>query len=77
MFVKKKLDRKKKNFDELQQLYSWIFFTEILQTLHLPMYTKESLRFLLFCLDLELSAKIKKTWFLNTNRNQVFYVFIN
>ena len=27
---------------------------------------------LLFCLDLELFAKIKKTWFLHTQRNQVY-----
>ena len=32
----------------------------------LPMSTKECAGFFLFCLDLELIAKIRKTWFLHT-----------
>ena len=33
---------------------------------YLPMTTKGCVGFFLFCLDLELFAKIKKTWFLRT-----------
>ena len=34
---------------------------------HLPMSTIECSRFFLTCVDLELFAKIKKTWFLHTH----------
>ena len=33
---------------------------------YVPMSTKRCTGFFLFCLDLELFAKIKKTWFLHT-----------
>ena len=50
-----------------------IFCWNFAYAFYLPMSTKECSAFLLFCLDLELFAKIKKTWFLHT----FFYIFNN
>ena len=39
---------------------------------YLPISAKWSSRYFLFCLDIELFAKIKKIWSLDTHRNQVY-----
>ena len=58
---------KLQNFDELQLPYNSIFFAKkILHVSYLPMSTKGCEGFVLFYLDLELFAKIKKIWFLHT-----------
>ena len=43
-----------------------IFCWNLAHISYLPMSTKECAGFFSFCLDLELFAKIKKTWFLHT-----------
>ena len=64
------------NFHELQLPYSFMYPTHLLRSTRflLTNVYKRVCRIFLFCLDLELFAKIKKTWFLHTF---TFYIFIN
>ena len=48
------------NFDELQLPKTLISFAESLHVSYLPMSTKGCMEYFLFCLELELFAKIKK-----------------
>ena len=54
-------------------LESNIFFLKLCKLSYLPMPTKRCWGFFIFCLDLELFSKIKKTGFYI----HVFYIFIN
>ena len=44
----------------------YFFFKNFAHVSYLPLSVKVCVRFFLFCLDLELFVKIKKTWFLHT-----------
>ena len=48
------------NFDKLQLPYSSIFFAEILHTFPTYQWLQKDVGFFLFCLDLELFAKVKR-----------------
>ena len=49
-----------------------VFCWNLVQVSYLPMSTKRRAGFFWFCLNLELFAKIKKTWFLHTR----FLIFL-